>query len=37
MKEGKPLAFNSKQLYERNLGKSTYEKEMFAILHVMNI
>jgi hypothetical protein len=26
MKEGKPLAFTSKQMSERHLGKSTYEK-----------
>jgi hypothetical protein len=37
MKEGRPLAFTSKQLSERNLGKSIYEKEMLAILHVMDL
>ena len=26
MQEGQTLAFTSKQLYERNLGKSIYEK-----------
>jgi hypothetical protein len=26
MQEGRPLAFTSKQLCERHLGKSTYEK-----------
>jgi hypothetical protein len=31
------LAFTNKQLCERHLGKSTYEKEMMAILHVMDI
>jgi hypothetical protein len=31
------LAFTSKQLFERNLGKSIYEKEMLAILHVMDL
>jgi hypothetical protein len=37
MQEGRPLAFTSKQLSERNLGKSIYEKEMLAILHVVDI
>jgi hypothetical protein len=31
------LAFTSKQLSERNLGKSIYEKEMLAILHVVDM
>jgi hypothetical protein len=31
MQEGRPLAFTSKKLSERNLGKSIYEKEMLAI------
>jgi hypothetical protein len=31
------LAFTSKQLSERNMGKSIYEKEMLAILHVVDI
>jgi hypothetical protein len=35
--EGQPSAFTSKQLSERNLGKSIYEKEMLAILHVVDI
>ena len=34
--EGRPLAFTSKQLCDRNLGKSTYEKEMMAILHAVD-
>jgi hypothetical protein len=34
MQEGRPLAFTRKQLSERNLGKSIYEKEMLAILNV---
>jgi hypothetical protein len=34
MQEVRPLAFTSKQLSERNLGKSIYEKEMLAILHL---
>jgi len=34
--EGHPLAFTSKQLCDHNLGKSTYEKEMMAILHVVD-
>jgi hypothetical protein len=37
MQEGLPLAFTSKQLSEVNLGKSIYEKEMLAILHVMDL
>jgi hypothetical protein len=37
MQEGWHLAFTSKQLSKRNLGKSIYEKEMLAILHVMNL
>jgi hypothetical protein len=35
MQEGQPLAFTSKKLFERNLGKPIYEKEMLAILHVV--
>jgi hypothetical protein len=37
MQEGYPLAFTSKQLCDRNLGKSTYEKEMMVILHAIDI
>jgi hypothetical protein len=37
MKEAQPLAFTSKQIYERNLGKSVYEKEMLSILHVVDL
>jgi hypothetical protein len=37
MQEGRPLAFTSKQLSERNLGKSIYEKEMLVILHVIDL
>ena len=37
MQEGWPLAFTSKQLSERNLGKSIYEKEMLAILHAVDL
>jgi hypothetical protein len=37
MQEGQPLAFTSKQLPERSLGKSIYEKEMLAILHAVDI
>ena len=37
MQEGRPLAFTSKQLSEINLGKSIYEKEMLAILHVVDL
>jgi hypothetical protein len=32
MQEERPLVFTSKQLCDRNLGKSIYEKEMMAIL-----
>jgi hypothetical protein len=35
MQEGHPLAFTNKQLFEKNLGKSIYGKEMLAILHVV--
>jgi len=34
--EGRPLAFTSKQLWDQNFGKSTYEKEMMSILHVVD-
>jgi hypothetical protein len=37
MQEGQPLAFASKQLFEINLGKSIYEKEMLVILHAMDL
>jgi hypothetical protein len=37
MQEGRPLAFTSKQLSERNLGKPIYEKEMLEILHVIEM
>jgi hypothetical protein len=37
MQEGRPLAFTSKQLSERNLGKSIYEKEMLDIMHVIDL
>jgi hypothetical protein len=37
MQEGWPLAFTSKKLSEINLGKSIYEKEMLAILHVIDL
>jgi hypothetical protein len=37
MQEGRPLAFTNKQLSERNLGKSIYEKEMLAIWHVVDL
>jgi hypothetical protein len=37
MQEGQPLAFTSKQLSERNLVKTIYEKEMLAILHVVDL
>ena len=34
--EGRPITFTSKQLCDCNLGKSAYEKEMMAILHVVD-
>jgi len=34
--EGRPLAFIGKQLCDKNLGNSTYEKEMMAILHAVD-
>ena len=37
MQEGQPFSFTSKKLSEQNLGKSTYEKEMLAILHVVDL
>jgi hypothetical protein len=37
MQEGRPLAFTNKQLSEINLSKSIYEKEMVAILHVVDL
>jgi hypothetical protein len=37
MQEDRPLAFTNKQLSERNFGKSIYEKEMLAILHVVDL
>jgi len=35
MQERRTLAFTSQQLSGRNLGQSTYEKEMMAILHAV--
>ena len=32
-----PLDFTSKQLSERHLGQSIYEKEMLSILHAMDL
>jgi hypothetical protein len=37
MQDGWPLAFTSKQLSKRNMGKSIYENEMLSILHVMDL
>eukprot|EP00253_Pinus_taeda_P033711 PITA_33711 len=36
MQEGRPLAFTSQQLSGKNLGQSTYEKDMMAILHAVD-
>lgn len=35
MQDGHPLAFTSRALSGKNLGNSTYEKEMLAIIHVV--
>jgi len=35
MQEGCPLAFTSRALFGKNLGKSTYEKEMLTIIHAV--
>jgi hypothetical protein len=37
MQEGRPLAFTNKQISKQNLAKSIYEKEMLAILHVIDL
>jgi hypothetical protein len=37
MQEGRSVAFTNKQLSERHLGQSIYEKEMLAILHVVDL
>jgi hypothetical protein len=37
MQARRPLAFTSKQLSEKNLGKPIYEKEMLAILHAVEL
>eukprot|EP00253_Pinus_taeda_P002502 PITA_02502 len=37
MQEGRRLAFTSQQLSGRNLGQSTYEKEMMDILNAVDI
>jgi hypothetical protein len=37
MQEGQPLAFTTKKLSERNLGKPIYEKEIWVILHVIKL
>jgi hypothetical protein len=37
MQEGWSLAFTSKQLSKRNLGKSIYEKEVLVIFHVVSL
>ena len=34
--QGRPLAFTNKKLCHHHLGKSTYEKEMMAILHAVD-
>lgn len=37
MQEGQPLDFTNKQLCDKHLVKSTFEKEMMDILHVVDI
>jgi hypothetical protein len=37
MQEGQSMAFTRKQLSEHHLGQSRYEKEMLAILHVVDL
>jgi hypothetical protein len=37
MQEVHLLTFTSKQLCDRNLGKSTYDKEMLVILHAIDM
>jgi hypothetical protein len=37
MKDGRSLAFTNKQISDKNLGQSIYEKEMLAILHVVDL
>ena len=36
MQEGRPLAFTNQQLSGKQLGQSTYEKDMMAILHAVD-
>jgi hypothetical protein len=37
MKYVQPLSFTIKQMSERHLGQSIYEKEMMSIMHAMDI
>ena len=37
MQKGRILAFTNKKLSERNMGKSIYEKEILAIMHVVDL
>jgi hypothetical protein len=37
MQEGQLVAFTKKQLSEHHLGQSIYEKEFFAIFHVVDL
>jgi len=37
MQEGHPLSFTSKKSCDRNLVKSTYEKEMLVFLHAIDM
>jgi hypothetical protein len=37
MQDGRMLAFTNKQISERHLGQSIYEKEMFSIMHFVDL
>jgi hypothetical protein len=37
MQHGRPLSFTRKNISERYLGQSIYEKEMLSILHVVDL
>jgi hypothetical protein len=37
LQDGMPLAFTRKQISDRHLGQSIYEKEMLAIMHAVDL
>jgi hypothetical protein len=37
MQDGRPSTFTNKQLSDRHLGQSIYEKEILVILHVVDL